>query len=106
MTSFKEFYCIIENKSTFSLTVKIKCDSVSKIFSEVTEYKKQVNIQDVKLTMETKKSILTVRIPKELNKKFTEYSRKRGLAKNAILITLIEELVKIPTSETTTTGNK
>lgn len=63
-------------------------------------------MQDVKVTVKVKKSILTVRIPKELNEKFSEYSRKRGLAKNAILITLIEELVKIPMSETTTKGNR
>ena len=63
------------------------------------------------MTVKVKKSILTVHIPKELNEKelnekFSEYSRKRGLAKNAILITLIEELVKIPMSETTTKGNR
>ena len=50
--------------------------------------------KEAKLAMDTKKSILTVRIPKELNEKFTEYSRKYSLAKNAILITLIEETQK------------
>ena len=63
-------------------------------------------IKGVELAMETKKSILTVSIPQELNEKFTEYSRQRCLAKNAILITLIEDLLKIPMSEATTKGNR
>ena len=44
--------------------------------------------------MENTKTTITIRIPTTLNEKFTKCAMERGLTKNSLLITFIEEIVR------------